>query len=260
MLRNFFKTIFYGLVLIVVGILLWTIIMLNPSWHYDHETNYGIVTVYHNEPLDKEAERVIGDAVRIIKDAQIFDKDISIQLCMNDDQRFINLHPLMKWALGYSYNDITVLKNGTVRFADNLIEARWDINNDELRRFDLTWLIAHEFTHNLQYNRNAGYIFRSTLSGINWKLEGHAEYVARQFRDDGLLSSKVKNYLVKEKEKHQGLPVFDLEDGTKQILSYYKYALVVQYLFEEKGMDYDTLCATEIDLESVYSDMVELVK
>ena len=49
----------------------------------------------------------------------------------------------------------------------------------------------------------------------------------------------------------------DLEDGTKQIFSYYKYALVTQYLMEEKGLDFAQICELETDLDELYLEMLK---
>ena len=129
-----------------------------------------------------------------------------------------------------------------------------------MRTFDLTWLLAHEFTHNLQYRAKPIYVLKSTIGILNWKLEGHAEYISRGFKNDGKLKVRIAKYLKEETLEHNGLPVFELEDGTKQILPYFKNALVIQYLMEEKAMDFEAVCELDKNLDSLYAEMLEWYK
>jgi len=256
MLKIFKKIAISSLSIMGIGILIWAFFLLNPKWSYAHSTEFGNVTVYHNQDLEKETEKVVNDAMRIIKKSDLYQENHSIQLCLNDGSRYPYLHPLAGFPLAYAFFDKTVVKNCKVSFDKNKAESKWAINNYEQRTFDLTYLLAHEFTHNLQCNNNIAYFLTNSLK-INWKLEGHAEYTARQFENDGILNDKIDKLLIEEQKEFNGLPVFDREDGTKQIFSYYKYALVIQYLMEEKKMTYNQICALEKDFETVYSDMIE---
>ena len=64
----------------------------------------------------------------------------------------------------------------------------------------MDWLLAHEFTHNLQYEADPYYQITSTLGKINWKLEGHAEYVSRNYRNDGKLGQRIAQYKTEEQK------------------------------------------------------------
>ena len=46
-------------------------------------------------------------------------------------------------------------------------------------------------------------------------------------------------------------------DGTKQVHSYNKYGLMVQYLMEVKDMDYFKICEFEISRDQVFLEMME---
>ncbi len=91
---------------------------------------------------------------------------------------------------------------------------------------------------------------------INWKLEGQAEYVSRQFKHDGQLVEKIEKYVLEEGKEKVGFPVIDRADGTKQIQSYYKFALVYQYLIEEKNLTYQQIYELDTDLETIYAEMI----
>lgn len=98
---------------------------------------------------------------------------------------------------------------------------------------------------------------KSTLGNLNWKFEGHAEYIARAFKHDNRLKDKINTYLIEEKKEHIGIPVMVLNDGTILSLSYCKYALVVQYLMETKKLNFDEICELEIPFDDLYREMID---
>lgn len=260
MIKTIKKVLLSSLSILGISFLFWILFLSNPKWSYAKETKFDFVTVYHNQNLEPETQQVINGALNIIKSSELFTEDVAIQLCFNDDQLYPYLFPFVGGPTAYAFFDKTVFKNCTPKFKENVAEFQWAINNNELRKFNLTWLIAHEFTHNLQYFSDPNYYLTSTLGQINWKLEGYAEYIAREFKQDGQLKAKIEYFLVEEKKEQVGLPVIDLADGTKQIFAYYKYALVVQYLIEIKNLDFHQICELEIDLEDVYSEMIDWSK
>ncbi len=132
-----------------ISLLIWTVFLLNPNLSYANETEFDNVTVFHNQNLEEQTETVIENALQIIKQSALFDEEVSIQLCLNDDKVYPNLHPFVGHPLAYAIFNKTIIKNCTPKFDENLAEAQWAINDNELRKFDLTYLLAHEFTHNL---------------------------------------------------------------------------------------------------------------
>lgn len=256
MIKTIKKVILSALSILGVSMLFWTIFFLNPNLSYANETQFENITVFHNQDLDEEVGVVINNALNMIKRSELYDADFAIHLCLNDDPIYPRLYPLAGQPLAYAFLNKAIIKNCKVDFNQNMVEAQWKVNNNELRKFNLTWLLAHEFTHNLQYNTNSFYYLSSTRGKINWKLEGHAEYISRGFKNDGKLKNKIDRYVLEEQKEPIGIPVFDLEDGTKQSLSYYKYGLVVQYLTEEKGLSFSQICELNTGLDDLYSEMV----
>ena len=256
MIKIIKKVVLGSLSVLGVSTCCWVLLLLNPQWSYAKETQYDFVTIYHNQVLTAETETVVSNAIEIIQQASIFTNDLSIDLCLNDGSAYPGMSPL-GGGLAYAMLNKTIINDCTIDFATNIAETQWTINNYERRRFNLTWLLAHEFTHNLQYQTNSSYVITSTLGKLNWKLEGHAEYTAREFKNDGKLKKKLALFLAEEDKEGDGLPVLDLEDGTKQILSYLKYALVIQYLMEEEGLDYIQICADERNLDQVFGELLK---
>lgn len=231
-----------------VSTLFWIVLLVNPKLSYANQTQFGQITVHHNQALDAGTETVINDAKALIKNASIYDDKFSIDLCLNDDLIYPKLHPIPGGS-AYAFLNKTVIYASTPQFNENIAEFKWEINNNELRAYNLTYLIAHEFMHNLQHHFDAIHYAKNSFGQINWKFEGHAEYIARAFKNDGLLKEKINFYLIEATKDHVGVPVFKLEDGTIQNLAYFKYALVVQYLTEEQNLSYKEICDLDSKLD-----------
>lgn len=255
MIRIIKKTVLSSLSILGIGFLIWTFLLLNPAWVYSKSTTIENVIINHNSALEKEVENTIKKALAIISSSEIYKKENKIQLCLNDNSRYPNLHPFAS-GTAYAFLNKTIMFASTPNFSENTAEFKWEINNYELRKYNLTYLISHEFMHNVQYEHNTKYYNSTTFGKQNWKLEGHAEYIARQFKDDGQLKVKIQKYITEENNEHVGIPVFELEDGTIQNLSYYKYAISIQYLMEEKHLDFSQICELEMDLADLYNEMI----
>ena len=260
MIKTIKKVILSLLSIMGISCLLWTVLFLYPNLSYANETQFGKVTIFHNQELDEGTEVIIKDVIEILKRSELYDKNLNIQLCVNDDKIYPNLYPIFGHPLAYATFNKTIIKNGEIKFNENVVEVQWEGNN-ELRKYNLTWLLAHEFTHNLQDNANQSYMIRTFFQGkINWKLEGHADYIAREFKNDGRLKDKIEEYLIKSQKGQIRLLVIENKDGTKQIHSYFKYALVIQYLIEEEKMNFSEICKLETDIEELFSQMIEWSK
>lgn len=236
--------------------LLWIILLFNPGLSYTNQTQFDKVSVFHNQELDERTGTVLKDVIEILKTSSLYDANLNYQLCLNDNKIYPNIIPfLVGEPLAFSILDKTVAKNGDFKFNENIIEVHWK-PNEELRKYNLTYLLAHELTHNLQNNANQKYKNKTTLRKINWKLEGHADYIARKFKNDGMLKDKIDKYLIEENNVHNGLPATKDEIGIYWFYGYYKYALIVQYLMEEKKMNFNQICELDTDINEIYLEML----
>jgi len=246
------RKLMLGLVSILgISAIIWTIILLNPSLSYAHEVQIGQVSVHYNSTLPGEAESIILDAIEIIKTSDLYIPDMAIDLCLNDGSSYPDRHP-KAGGLAYSFLNKTVLYFSTPNFANNTSEYQWATNNEEIRQVNLTWLLAHEFAHTLQWNNS----IRRTVYSDFWKTEGYAEYISRQYPHDGLLHEKIERLLEEQKKEHIGIPIIILPDSTNQSLDYYKYGLMMQYIIEVEASTYIDICKDKRTEKEVYDAMV----
>ena len=220
---------------------LWAVLFFNPSLSYAKKTQIGQVTVFHNQDLTNGVEQVLQKVTELLKSSEIYDEKLKIQLCLNDDEIYPNLFPVSGEPLAHARFNKTIITNGGIKFDENLIEMKWR-SHPELHKFDLSWLLAHEFTHNMQHNANPIYMYSRPPGTFDWKLEGYAEYIARGFKNDGRLKEKIEDYLIKSQTGKDAVIVIEKKDGTKQVHSYYKYSLIVQFLVEKDNERYKINC------------------
>lgn len=250
MLRLLKRILLSTLSVLGVSFLLWTVLLLNPGLSYAHETTIDNVTIFHSQPLEEGADKVILEALTIIKEADIYSADFEVQFCLNDGSFYPKLHPL-KGGTAYAFLDKAIIYASEPNFKENIASSEWEVNNYELRKYELTYLIAHEMMHCVQNEKNVWLQFDAG----NWKLEGHSEYISRQWKGDGLLKDKIRFFQEEEKLEHTGLPVIDLANGTKQFYYYYKYGIVTQFLYEVEGLDFDEFIDDARSLDDLYEEL-----
>lgn len=257
MLYNLKRVVLGSLSVLGISMLIWIFVALNPNWVYAHQTQIDFITIHHNEPLEAGADEAVKSAIEIIKKSDLYCEGVKIDLCLNDDSFYPKINPLVGKPLAYAMLDKTILYNCVPQFEKGVVVLNSETTNFEDRIYNLSWLLAHEFTHNLQFNQDAMYVIRSTAGKINWKLEGHAEYVSRLYKGKNDLKQRIETLKKEEIKENVGFPVFQLEDGTSQLLNYYKYAIIIQYLLEEENLNYQQVCEDKRPLDELYSTVIE---
>lgn len=262
MLKVLKKVILSSLSILGISLICWCVLFFNPNISYAHETQFENVTVFHNDDLAESTSQIIQDAITILKNSDLFSPELSIQLCLNDDGLYPHMHPMLggpstEGPLAYALFDKAIIRSCDLDFDSNLAVSQWEMNDNEIRKWNLTQLIAHEFVHNMQWKRNMSYSIRTTLGKLNWKLEGHAEYISHQYKGDGRLLEKIEHYIRLKDDQYVGIPVFENQEGRMQNLWYYKNALMVQYLMEVKRLNYDQVCEYQSSHDEVYSEMIK---
>lgn len=260
MIKVIKKTLRGSLFILTASFILYTVLLVNPTIMYSTCTQIDRVKIYHNIALENETEKVIKDALAIIETAEIFSDEIIIELCLNGDSSYPTLLGKIRGGTAYSFLNKAVINYCSPSFEENVAEFQWEINENEVRKMNLTWLLAHEFTHTLQWKSDPYFVLKNISKTTSWKLEGYAEYISRQFQNDNKLKDKIHLMLLEERQTHIGIPVFLVKDGTIQNLSYFKYALMNQYLIEEQNFNYHQICRDKRTYNEVYAEMINWSK
>lgn len=253
MKKNIKKSLIGGFSLIGISFLVWLILLLNPSLMYGNHTDIGNVRIHHNHELAPEMKTVVAESIEIVKKSALYDADKRVNLCLKDS-RYVNLLR----RLSHGGIAATLLNNVGIFVEINPTENhafwRWEINSNELRKWTLTELIAHEMTHAYQYNNNA----LMPIQVADWKVEGYAEYISRKERND--LKTNVLRLIEEEQKTKNGLPWTLFEDGTGTSTPYFRNWLMMEYMMDIKGMTYLEVVADKTPFETVKNDMITWAK
>lgn len=258
MFKKIKKILLGSLSILLISTISFAVVLINPEISYANKTSIGQVDIHHDAPLQENTLQIVSDAIDILKKSKLYKEEYHFDLCLNDGSNYPNLHPLIKGqdAIGYAFLNKAVFFKTTPNFKTNRSISQWEVNDYETRYFDIKQLIAHELTHCLQNKDN----FWIQLKAGFWKLEGHAEYISKEWQGDELLKEKLINYLEEEKKEKTGIPILEFEDGTMQSMHYHKYALVCQYMMDIEGMDYHAFMDDTRSLEQMYDELLQWSK
>jgi hypothetical protein len=110
---------------------------------------------------------------------------------------------------------------------------------------DLSQIISHELVHNLDC-RFSG--FSRYIEKPEWKKEGYAEYGSTI----ALINADTKYSLFKRASFLFENNLFNTPQHSKR---YYKYQLMVEYLFTEKGFGIELLNRKQLDEKSISEEL-----
>lgn len=215
-----FGTLVFLLVLLVS-------FLLNPSLLYANKTVYQDITIYHQKPLRPDLFSLIDQSLTQIGKAEIMNKGVKSDLCLNDGSHYPNL---VRKILGEDV--FTAFSNKVVFLGKDLPDYDrfylWD------RQLKYSQFLTHGLVHNLQFQHH-GLWDANPLGGYPmWRWEGYAEYIALGEKYD--LKCLLEDY----QEKDQGpYDWFKLSDGEGTIKLHVRHLILAKYAFEVKGQLYD---------------------
>jgi hypothetical protein len=131
---------------------------------------------------------------------------------------------------------------------NKLIFSEW---NNEL--FNASQMLAHSFTHCLQYKKY-GFFGSNPIAGHDeWKWEGYAEYTSFGRNYD-------LNYFLKKHMEPVNTIWIQMEDGSKAIKNHLKFLIMVKYCMEVRQMSYDQILESTESQDEVYAELVSWYK
>lgn len=229
-------------VLIIAGLIL--IIVLNPILTYANKTTYNSFIIYHNAKLDPLLTSQLDDANDLLKTSEFNNDILKLEICLNDGSIYIDIIKAIRGqAFAWGFYDKVVLQ-GTMNCKENYIELNG-------YKWNLTQLLAHEMTHCLQFNK-LGFLKSKPITNIeNWKWEGYAEYISRQYTNQKYLLKNLDQ--LHQTNKNSWEITFD--DNTVAPREYFCYFTLVQYCLDIKKMSYKQLLTDTTNERSIRQEM-----
>jgi hypothetical protein len=221
-----FRVLRYAVISIVIG---YVLLLCFPQVLFAHVVSYRNFTIYSREPLDQNVYAILDKVESKLNASQINSQDIKPRVFLTNS---FGLYSSLSLFLGGN----SFGKGFAMLPTDNVFINKSDLADDLVfrnapsnRERSLSGVIAHESTH-LLIRKRFGYWRNLTMP--TWKKEGYAEYVA----GGSTLSYETGVKLWKQNPK----------DGTGY--QYFKYYMLVKYLFEHDKLTVNELFEREIDL------------
>lgn len=230
--------------LLIVAILI--LLVLNPVLGYAKKTAHKGFTIYHDQPIVVEFIDRLDAAILLIRQSELYDSDIQLDLCLNDGSYYPSLIRMLQGpAFARGFYDKVVLQ-GQADYVRNTLTVNG-------YNWNLTQLLAHEMVHCLQFNRKGFWHSKPVANIPDWKWEGYAEYVSRQGPDQQDLAANMSRYIAADPETW----AISFADGTIAPRLYYRSWMLVQFCTVVKKMDFEQLLADTASEDAVWKELYD---
>ena len=246
------KKVFFATALtLLVSIIFLAGFLLVPQNLFANHSDHNNFKIYSNKPIDIKLNSILDHSLSLVKKSELFDKAYHYDIFIADNTL-------------YNYLDSKILGPAMSRSIDNnvILKVGLDIDNDKLigahNTRNLTQTIAHEMIHCLQVNKYGKLKFNPWHHPEMWKLEGYPEYIAMQ---DYLtskkysLNSEIKKLEAFENTSNNGW--YETEKGQYDPVVYFRGRLMIEYLIDIKGLNYDEILNEKFTADEVYTDMIK---
>lgn len=254
--RNIFNSTFFLKALAVV-LLLYIVYELSrtyplyyPDPFFDYHTEYANYSLNSDRPVNDELLEVMDGVATRMNAVDIYDPEETYKVYLIHDSHLFGYFA-QKLNLSTTIQALTINPLGYVLVNLTAIERTKTIYNENypytLYQGDIAHTISHELMH-VFTTQQLGFFSSWFLPG--WKREGYAEYGAN-------LSFRLKD------------ATYSLEDRVRQYLDghydnlstnqqfYVRSGLIVEYLLDNEGMNFEELMRVEIDPDTVYKRLKE---
>jgi hypothetical protein len=237
----------WGLRIAVTGLLiaiLLIVIVANPILLYAHQTVHNKHTIYHTTPLHPLLPSQLDEATALVKRSEFYNSNLALAICLNDGTNYTRLiKHLRGQAFAWGFHNKVVLQGS----------LHGDSNFVALHGYKWNWvqLLAHEMIHCYQFNQLGLWKSNPIANIPDWKWEGYAEYIARQY--DSQKNLRINLQRLQQLKKESWAIVF--EDSTIAPTAYYRAWLLVQYCMDIKQMSYQQLLADSTSEKAITNEM-----
>ncbi len=250
MKTSFKKILKYSLFTIIFCFTLLAVFISNPIFLYANKTEYKNFTIYHNQPLTTNlAESFVID-LKTLKNSEIYDKNIKIDICLNDGstypkfiETFMGADVIRSFANKTVFH--SVINTSSTEF---MTKKEWNEN------FKVSQWVTHSFVHCLQFKK-LGLFGSNPIAKIpEWKWEGYAECFSIQTNQD--LKSLITLQLISEKNRFNWVKIDDFKTTSDHI----KYLVLMKYCIEIKKMKFKEIIRSKNSENATYCEMLNWYK
>lgn len=250
MKRKFAKALLAFGILAVAAVIVHTALVLHPTILFRHRIELGRFTVYSDKPISADFEAVVTRADSILSGSGIEVQNFKIRIILSHDHFYNRLTGHRNLAYSTHFN--AVLAGETDTSANEITKGQSGL------RLNLTSTLAHEMVHCVQEQQN-GFVQTNFINRPPfWKKEGYCEYISQREileREDYQLSRSISALLANQGNRK--VPGWlTLEDGFDRPLPYFRARLMVEYLMDIEGMDFEEVMNSDVQESDVYEKMI----
>ena len=252
MIRRILKWLGMMVGVIIVLILLDILVLAYPGPFFPEEKQYGNITVYSEKPTVQETDSIMTEVLLKLKKVQIYNPERKYNLCLCSTQKKFSF-----------FARLTVRANRIMGFS--LLGSAY-VNEDFISELKLKTggkpkyltregSIVHVATHELLHGYINDYYGSITARILPvWKIERYCEYGVNQFgaaQDSGYsIPERIDIYF----DDSQWNPTAEAHRP------HYVWGLMMEYLINVRGLDFEQVMAECVTKKKVYQEMVEWQK
>lgn len=216
-----------------------------PQVLFSNKFHYGRFTVYSDKKIDSGIQKVLNAAILKIKQSELYDSNLHFNIFLCNT----------KWRFNFfSFGNANAGGITHTRFTGNIFIRKCNISKNSIIPPDswvfakaphsladrpLSYFIAHEMIHRLQFYR-----FGSLANKSTWIREGYADYIAK-----GNEFNFAKNLDLSKRNEPEMNPQLGL---------YKYYHLLVYYLIREKRLSIKQIVETNPSSSEVEKEMLNM--
>ena len=223
-------------------------ILANPNILFEHQITYRRYTIYSDASITWEVLSAFDDVEERIKTTDVFDLSFKPKIYICHSKK---LYSFFTFLLGMSSSssgvNISLVDNTFINVTR--IEFLKTSHDKRIKHSHIAGkteqIIAHELIHNLS-QKKIGWSAYQNLP--RWKREGYAEYGSVISK---IISDKNVESLFERSKIYFEEDLFNAPFHSKE---YYKFQLIVEYLFEVEKNSFDEFIKNSNSEMSVFND------
>jgi len=249
-IRKVFKILALLISIVVLGLLVCMSILAFPGLFFDHQKQYGSISVHTETPVDTEIDSIMAEVMLRLEAVPIYDpaREMDLCLCSTQDQFsfFARFTLRNKRVMGFNLPEVAS-SYVNEDFIRELRERTGGRPKYHTREGSIVHVATHELMHQILADTLGSFGSRSIPV---WKSEGYCEYGVNQFvapRDSGYsIAERIDIYL----DDLQWNAAAQTHRG------HYLFGLLMEYLLNVKGLSFEQVMSDEVTRDQAYPEMM----
>ncbi|MCP4121264.1 MAG: hypothetical protein GY751_05885 [Bacteroidetes bacterium] len=238
------------IIVVIISLILLDIgVLAIPGPFFKEKKQYRSITVYSENPIGQETDSIMAEVFMRLYEVPIYDPDKKYNLCFCSTQKkftfFARLTVRANRIMGFSLL-------GSAYVNEDFINELYMKTRGQPKYLTREGSVVHVATHELMHGYiAAAYGSFAARALPEWKTEGYCEYGVNQFvapRNIGYsIPERIDIYL----DDSRWNPTAEVHRP------HYVWGLMMEYLINERGLNFEQVMADTITNENIYTEMMD---